>query len=518
MLKKNRAHATKTSMLPRMRAGRTTAMVVFFVLLSVSTAVGSVSATRYTWRATIIDSTGNVGRYSSLAIASNGTIYILYLNDDGRILRLATVVGGSPSFEVVAGPGAFVGDTSLALDARGDLHISYYDGNSTYVRYGHRAASGGPWNFTSVDIGYFEGYNRLALDTLGAPRIAYTTLSDTLRYAYLSGSTWIREDVDPSTPGAKFESLAIDRSGNPHIAYYGSGQLRHASKPNLAWVIDIADARDYFGEFASIGISGEGEPSAAYYDSTNGSLWYAEETSTGWSRSVVDATGNPGQGISLVIGSDDQPRIAYYAQYLGELRYAMRVNGTWEIQIADEDYTVGWEPSLALDGNGTPHIAYYDFTRGALRHAVGLSVLGTRTAGASDVTQSGSLLRGEVTSLGHYVSANASFNWRRVGDTQWQNTTPSSTTNTGPFEARLSNLSRGTRYEFRAIVEAGGRTETGRIWTFTTPAPVPQDPLLFLFAAVAIAVAAVGLSLTMLVWLRPLLFRRRGGRRRDGSV
>src|SRR5438552_17084959 len=128
MLKKNRAHATKTSMLPRMRAGGTTAMVVFFVLLSVSTAVGSVSATRHTWRPTIIDSTGNVGRYSSLAIASNGTIYIPYLNDGGRILRLATVVGGSPSFELVGRPGAFVGDTRLAPDARGDRPIPHYDG------------------------------------------------------------------------------------------------------------------------------------------------------------------------------------------------------------------------------------------------------------------------------------------------------------------------------------------------------------------------------------------------------
>jgi hypothetical protein len=247
-------------------------------------------------------------------------------------------------------------------------------------------------------------------------------------------------------------------------------------------------------------------------------LWYAYETPTGWVRSVVDAAGNPGMGISLVIGYDDRPRIAYYAQYLGELRYAERVNGAWEVQIADEDYTVGWEPSLALDGIGAPHVTYYDWTRGALRDAVGLSVLGARTAGVSGVTETTSLLRGELTSLGSYVSANVSFNWRRAGETQWQNTTVVSVTVAGPFEARLTNLSRGTRYEFHSVVEAGGVTKYGRTLTFTTPAPTAQDPIQFLLIGGSIAIAAIGLSLAALVGIGRLSFKRRGGKRRDGSV
>jgi len=517
-LEKERAHA-HVSMRQGSHAATTIVLVGFIVAAMASMVLTPGAATRYRWSVETVDDVGNAGQHSSLTIVSNGTIYVLYHDDDGTILRLATRFAGTWQFEDVAGPGLFAGDTSLALDFAGDLHASYYDAELGHVRYGTRAASGGPWNTTDVDLGFADGYNSLALDSFGIPHIAYTTYSDTLRYAHLADTVWVREDIDASTPGAEHESLALDRYGNPHIAYYGNGRLRYASRPSANWVVEIADPRDYVGQFLQLGLDSSGQPHIAYYNGPGASLWYARKSPGGWTLSAIDAVGNPGRGISVVVGRDDRPRIAYYAQYLGELRYAEFVNGTWEIQIADEDYTVGWEPSIALDAAGIPHVTYYDWTRGALRHAVGMHALGARTVGASEVSQTDALLHGEVASLGGFVEANVSFSWRQVSEPVWRNTSLVSSASEGPFDARILGLTPGHRYEFRAVVEAGGETQIGRVLAFTTPTPKPLDFVPIILSAAAITVAAVGLSLAALTWFRgPPLFRRRGGRRRGGPA
>ena len=503
----------------RAHVAATVALVGFVLVGLVASVLTPVEATRYAWHVETVDDTGNAGHHSSLAIAPNGTVYVLYQDDDGTSIRLATRFGGSWSLGDVAGPGLISGDTNLALDVQGNLHVSYYDVERGHVQYGMRAASGGPWNTTEVDLGSSDGYNRLALDPLGTPHIAYTTYSNTLRYAHLAGSVWVREDVDPSKPGAEYESLVIDRNGNPHIAYYGNGRLRYATRPGAAWVVEVVDARDFVGQFVGLALDSRGQPYISYYDNPNATLWYAHKTPSGWFRSVVDDVGNPGRGTSVAVGTDDRPRIAYYAQYLGELRYAELVNGSWQIQIADEDYTVGWEPSLALDAAGIPRVTYYDWTRGALRYAVGVFALGARTVGATEVTQADALLHGEVAALGPFARANVSFRWRQAGEIAWRNTTLVSDAPEGPFEARILGLAQGVRYEFRAVVNAGGDTELGRVLAFTTSTPKPLDLVPVLLSGAAIAVAAVGLSLAALTWFRgPLPFRKRGGRRPGGPA
>ena len=495
------------------------------ILVAVTTAASVVSASAVaegaglTWAVEIVDSDGESGHDASLAVAGNGTLHALYRDAGGTVLRLATRSAGAWSFETVAGPGMFAGDTSLELGYGGGLHILFYDAAAGNFRYGTRDAAGGPWLLGDVDAGSPNGYSALRIDRYGIPHVAYAWTNGTLRYARFSDGFWIREPVDPVTLLVRYVSLDVDRDGRPHLAYYGRGQLRYATKPGLVWSVEVVDPRERAGWFGQIALDLSGRPHLAYYDSVDGNLWYATPDGSDWSRTRVDGSGDAGWDASLAIDPGGRPVIAYYARIPSDLRYARLDNGTWTVQVVDEEGVTGWEPSLAVGPDGTPHVAFHDWTLGALKLASGRDVLGVRTVAPSGVTTSGARLHGEVTALGPYAVANASFEWRKEGDAAWTIVEALPVSEGAKFEAHLGGLGPGTTYEFRAVAEAGGASAYGRIITFLTTAPERVDLYPMFFTGLSIAVLATGVGLALWIWfLHPARVTRRGGRRPGGSV
>jgi len=328
-----------------------------------------------------------------------------------------------------------------------------------------------------------------------------------------------REPVDPVPLLVRYVSLDVDRDGRPHLAYYGRGQLRYATKPGLVWSVEVVDPRERAGWFGQIALDLSGRPHLAYYDSVDGNLWYATPDGSDWSRTRVDGSGDAGWDASLAIDPGGRPVIAYYARIPSDLRYARLDNGTWTVQVVDEEGVTGWEPSLAVGPDGTPHVAFHDWTLGALKLASGRDVLGVRTVAPSGVTTSGARLHGEVTALGPYAVANASFEWRREGDAAWSIVEALPDSEGATFEAHVGGLAPGTTYEFRAVAEAGGASAYGRIITFLTTAPERVDLYPMFFTGLSIAVLAAGVGLALWIWfLHPARVTRRGGRRPGGSV
>jgi len=76
------------------------------------------------------------------------------------------------------------------------------------------------------------------------------------------------------------------------------------------------------------------------------------------------------------------------------------------------------------------------------------------TANATNITNTSATLNGNLTSLGDYGSANASFEWGTTSGNLTQQTTPQVKGSTGSFSANLSSLSPGTTYYFRAKAAA----------------------------------------------------------------
>jgi hypothetical protein len=114
--------------------------------------------------------------------------------------------------------------TSLALDVEDLPHISYRDYGRLDLRYAHY--DGITWISETVDVLDDGGlYTSLALDSTGHPHIVHCAKEigapssfTRIRYVAYDGAGWISETVDGAGLGAAYTFLALDSHDRPHIS------------------------------------------------------------------------------------------------------------------------------------------------------------------------------------------------------------------------------------------------------------------------------------------------------------
>ena len=117
---------------------------------------------------------GKPGPYNSLAIASSGVPKIAYY--DAQATGSAKFTSNLTTGVSVDGTNKTWKYVSLALDASNNPHVSYYDAGSKWLRY--NSASGSTWGIAQVvdngggtdDVGQ---YSSIALDASGLAHISY---------------------------------------------------------------------------------------------------------------------------------------------------------------------------------------------------------------------------------------------------------------------------------------------------------------------------------------------------------
>ena len=244
---------------------------------------------------------------TSLALDASGHPHISYHTMDyshvNGELNYAYWDGVNWHIETVDSVGDVGKYSSLALGPGGRRHISYLDIGNLSLKYAYW--NGSAWTIQTVDHAGNTGYHytSLALDQGGYPSISYSFWEDfyyELRYAKRSGSSWLIETVESSTAELpSYSSLALDLDGYPHISYYDSSEdnLRYAHWDGLVWQIETVDSIGNVGAFTSLELDGDGYPHISYFDYSNADLKYAwqSEAPTPTPTSTPTSTPTPTQ-------------------------------------------------------------------------------------------------------------------------------------------------------------------------------------------------------------------------------
>jgi hypothetical protein len=354
---------------------------LWLALALLTGAPGAVSAE--TWAIQVVDVGSSSGPSTSLGLL-NGYPVISYFAAP-HSLKYASLNPLTKDFNLlrVDAGGEF---TSLAVDASGIVHVGYLDAVTLQLKYWRNNAGQGLIQVidSETGLGGMGFYNSIKLDAQGAPHISYYywhtpggTISGKLKYAVLNGAAWSTEFADTVLGRGKYNSLALDASGNPQIAYHDDNArtLRLARRSALgAWTSQVIDSLNDPGWFPSIALNGSGQPRISYIAGGTAQLRYAYFDGILWHYEDVDGAGSlvSFSVTSLALDSSGNPHISYYDANASSLKYASRSSsGTWTVQTVDNVGDVGGYSSLILDAQGRPVISYFDNTSLGLKIAYG---------------------------------------------------------------------------------------------------------------------------------------------------
>jgi ABC-type phosphate/phosphonate transport system substrate-binding protein/predicted enzyme related to lactoylglutathione lyase len=243
----------------------------------------------------IVDSTGSVGRFSSLKVV-NGNPAISYYDSTSNTLkyvRASDVSGTGWSAPVAVSSSGPVGGidhfSSLAV-VNGNPAISYYDSTSSDLKYVRASdANGAIWNApVTLDSVGIVGQCSSLLVVNGNPAVSYLDgTSVNLKYVRAtdpSGANWSTPVTLQSSGNVGYDTSLAIVSGMPAISYRDTTnaaltyvRATDASGTNWGAPVILDNTVGPFGFYTSLAVV-NGNPAISYYDDINGNLKWATLT------------------------------------------------------------------------------------------------------------------------------------------------------------------------------------------------------------------------------------------------
>lgn len=288
--------------------------------------------------------------------------------------------------------------SSLALDAAGARHVTYYDVTNADLRYATCAGpcdAPGGWTSVSVDtVGTVGQYSSLAIQDGGRLHVLYFfDDTDDLRYATCGGdcttaANWTVITVESDgTIGLLGISLLVEDNGRLHASYYDltDAQVAYATCGAACttpgnWTSTLIDDSGGSAYNSSLARDGAGRLHLVYYHVFDLDLRYATcaaqcATSANWTAITPLATDDfLGPYGSLAVDGAGRLHVSYSNGTGGSLGYATCTGSctdvlNWEEVTVDATDLVGIYNSLEVGGDGRVHVAYYDSTNDDLKYA-----------------------------------------------------------------------------------------------------------------------------------------------------
>ena len=130
------------------------------------------------WTTSLVDGAGSVGDYTSLAVDSNGNVHISYFDYSNADLKYATFVDNVNGSGWITSTVDSAGDvgffTSIAVDSNDDVHISYQDNSNGNLKYAKLPESNSSVSTNEITI-QFEEYGNVTGTVVNDSIITVTT-------------------------------------------------------------------------------------------------------------------------------------------------------------------------------------------------------------------------------------------------------------------------------------------------------------------------------------------------------
>jgi hypothetical protein len=323
-----------------------------------------------------------VGNSPSLAIDNAGNFHLGYIDVPRKVLLYAYRGEREQHWDKMELDTAVGYSATLALDRQGKPHFAYQGHYENGLHYA--VWDGSVWHKQLIDPLSVAFFMSMQIDKLDYPKISYYKRMNSdgsfalqLKYAYYDGNSWYRETVDPREGTGKFNSLALDGYGNPHIVYsnIGSYDLEYAHWDGTQWVHATPDTRRDSGGIlgaSGLAIDANGNACFVYVEFGHRQLKFTHKNGSSWETEVIQLLSKKSDQIdriSMKFDHQNRLHIAYIDYSRNELKYGLRTDHGWQLEVVDPGSDAVTTPSLALDTSDAPHIAYFDETAGAVKVA-----------------------------------------------------------------------------------------------------------------------------------------------------
>jgi hypothetical protein len=315
------------------------------------------------------DEYGRAGRSTSIALDSNDKVHIAYYSDSENAVKYITNVNNQWEAFVIDSKIDCLPDITIRVDNTNKTHIVYNKCNKKGLSCDddlyYATNKSGVWQTQFVDYAKAVGrYSSMAIDSSGQVHIAYgeaeagysTQGPAHLKYAKEMGNGWFTEIVDSGKVDTTMIHMSLDHNDKAHISYmdYNTHNLRYSTNVGGSW--QSFDLHEGTGQYNAIGIDSKNSVHIFHAAEAWG-LWYTTNASGSWTTKLVRDDGN--WFNSLAIDSHDVMHISSFDGFNLVLKYMKIDNGVWERYYVDLWRDTGRYNALAIDSKGNAHISYH---------------------------------------------------------------------------------------------------------------------------------------------------------------